>query len=185
MAHPYAKYGEAKMGKARVQAITKDGGGAVTRFPMSPAKTADTFRRLKDAGEFEKPGAVQRGRDYVHSAGKSWGMDKKSIEGIAGGPADMVYAKGGRTKAKGPGKVNVNIVIPQKDGGTPPPLMPPVASGPVPGRLPQSPVAPAGGAPNMPPPPMKKGGRIKMTGGAEGGVGRLQKAANAKRMRGG
>ena len=33
--------------------------------------------------------------------------------------------------------------------------------------------------------PKKHGGRVKMTGGAEGGLGRIEKAKNAKAARGG
>lgn len=84
-------------------------------------------------------------------------------------------ARGGRSKSK----VNINIITaPQERGGGPPPLPPPALMGaaPGPGSLP----FPAGGAP---PPMRKSGGLVKMTGGGEGGAGRLEKAHNAKIMR--
>lgn len=92
------------------------------------------------------------------------------------------YAKGGRTKKGKKGGTQINIAIlggdkdksPSPDAGLPPmgpgamPPPPPMA-GPPPG---------AGGPPGMPPKPpgmMNRGGKVPMRGGAESGVGRLDK----------
>lgn len=87
-------------------------------------------------------------------------------------------ARGGRTKSK----ININIIsMPHgREQAGPPPLPPagPMGVAPAPGPLP----FPGAGAP----PARARGGKlVKMTGGAEGGLGRLQKARNAKVMRGG
>ena len=90
-------------------------------------------------------------------------------------------AQGGRAT-----KVNINIISNPRgrEQVVPPPLTPAAPMGaaavPVSGPLPFPP--PGGGAPIQ---PRKRGGLVKMTGGAEGGLGRLQKARNAKTMRGG
>lgn len=102
--------------------------------------------------------------------------DGGSVEGRArGGKAD-------RPK----GKTVVNVIIPPSAGAAPPmmPPHPPVMAGPPPGAMPSpgmaphppmagmGPMPPPGGPPMMP--PRARGGR--MTGGAESGVGRLEKA---------
>lgn len=122
------------------------------------------------------------------------------------------YARGGRTKGKGKGHTQVNIAVvaphgrhPADAGALPggppmPPPRPPLAGGPglPPGLPPGGP--PGGGPPGLPPglaggpppgmpprPPgmMKRGGRVKMKGGAETGEGRLDKIkAYGKRARG-
>lgn len=107
------------------------------------------------------------------------------IEGEAAKPrADRKrYARGGRTKN---GKTEVNIVIAEKPNA--PAAMPAPAAAaappppPMPPRPPIPPMPPQGGAgmpPGAIPPgmmPRKRGGRA-MSGGAGGGLGRLQKAA--------
>ena len=110
-------------------------------------------------------------------------VDAGYVKGAHSTPRIDKRARGGRTGSK----ININIISTpnarQQDGPPPLPLAAPLgaAAAPPPGSLPFP--APGGGAP--PAPMMKKGGLVKMTGGAEGGLGRLQKAKNAKRMRGG
>lgn len=92
-------------------------------------------------------------------------------------------ARGGRSDRPHGGKTVVNVIAPGGGGEQPPrpvpvpvPVRPPMAGGP--GMPPGGPVAGMGPAPGMPPgmPPRARGGR--MTGGAESGVGRLEKARN-------
>lgn len=104
------------------------------------------------------------------------------------------FARGGRTK-RGKGKkggntkINIAILGGGKDQGAPAPDMPPLggamapppppppgAGAPPMGGLPGG-LPPPGGAPGMPPkmPPMARGGKVAMKGGAETGPGRLDK----------
>jgi len=105
--------------------------------------------------------------------------DMGMVKGDKSMPRIDKRARGGRTKSK----ININIIsMPHgaEQGGPPPlPSAPPMGAAPAPGPLPFS----GAGAPPMP--MRKRGGLVKMTGGAEGGLGRLQKARNAKKMRGG
>lgn len=94
------------------------------------------------------------------------------------------FAHGGAVKKKKSG-TTVNVIIAPQGGAQPPagpPPMPP-AGGPPPMMKPpmEPPMPPPGGGPGMPgaggPPPMmrKNGGRVPMTHGAGGGLGRLDK----------
>lgn len=88
------------------------------------------------------------------------------------------YAKGG--------KVTVNVVVPGGGKESAPPMPPPILP-PPPGPPPMA-GPPSGGMPppGLMPPGMKAGGRVSMKGGAESGVGRLdKKRAYGKRARGG
>ncbi len=109
--------------------------------------------------------------------------DLGTVKGDQSVPRIDKRARGGRTGSK----ININIISTPgrtQEGPPPLPLAAPLgaAAAPPPGSLPFP--APGGGAPpGGPPMPMKKGGLVKMTGGAEGGLGRLQKAKNARRRR--
>ena len=102
------------------------------------------------------------------------------------------YARGGSVKKP---SVEINIISPSAGGPSSStlPALPPVPRPPAPmlppGGGPPPGGPPMGGLPPIPPSPgvpgMKRGGRVKMTGGAEGGLGRIQKAKNAKAARGG
>ncbi len=96
-----------------------------------------------------------------------------------GGRLDK-YARGGKAKGKKGGHTKINIMVAPKSGEAPPPALPPSPIGaapppPMPPKMPMPmPPGPMGG-------PMKRGGKVKMTAGAESGEGRLQKARAAKR----
>lgn len=101
-------------------------------------------------------------------------QEMKASGSHAGSRLDK-YARGGRTKKH---HTQVNIVLPQGQGASPP-VDPAMGSGAPPMR---PPVAPGG----APPPPMRKGGKVPMTGGAETGIGRLDKIkAYGKRAKAG
>lgn len=175
--HPYANKAANKVAHqaARDRVKGYDVGGKVTALPMSPAKTADAITRLGKAGILNKDAAT----DFAASRMKSWGLDP--VERLGREPK---YARGGRVKKP---SIEINIISPPSQGGTSSSTLPVLP--PAPG--PSAPMLPPGGGPlppggpPMPPPGMKRGGRIKMTGGAEGGMGRIQKAKNAKVARGG
>ena len=89
-------------------------------------------------------------------------------------------ARGGRTGSK----IDINIISATPRGSqqaVPPPLSPAMMppGGPAPPMSGPFPFQPPGGGAPMPP-PRKYGGKVKMTGGAEGGRGRLQKAKAAR-----
>lgn len=96
-------------------------------------------------------------------AGKSKKSKKEvKVEGEKSKPRLDKYARGGGVKK--PHKTQVNVII----GSQKPPM-----------------AAPPMGAPMMPPPApgMKTGGKVKQTHGAGGGLGRLDKADNAKNIK--
>lgn len=104
-----------------------------------------------------------------------------SVSGGKSTPRADRYARDGKV-----GKVNINIVVPQKESPPAPPMLPPI---PPPGLA-----GPPPGGPPVPPglPMMRKaGGRVvkkarggRFTGGAETGTGRLEKASHQKARRG-
>lgn len=81
------------------------------------------------------------------------------------------YKRGGAV-----GKTTINIVLPTHGGEQ---ARPPLVPGPA-----MAPPGPGAGGPPVPPAgagPFARGGGVKMTAGAESGVGRLQKAGIQKR----
>jgi len=122
--------------------------------------------------------------------------EESKVEGKKSGGRLDKYARGGKTK--GGHHTKINIVVAPKgphpaDGAAPAGVLPPVGPGGPP--MPPPGLGAGPGGPPMPPPgmrpPMKKGGRVKFarggatkpkklgkgyTGGAESGVGRLEKA---------
>src|SRR5262245_25022882 len=114
--------------------------------------------------------------------------DFRSLKGKASkkyrSSTTKAYARGGRVAPDAPGKrtvININVAPAAAPEAAAAPAMPP-APPPVP------PVPPASGGAGPAamsalgaggPPAFKKGGRVKA--GAEGGLGRLQKTAQAKR----
>lgn len=208
--HPYAKYSANKVASQTAKERIKgyDTGGNVKALPMTPGQAQSAIERLGKAGILDKEAAT----DFVASRSKAWGVDPLKMFGRApkyarGGKVHsdaaqdkklikkMIrqeerkegekYARGGKVKKP---SVEINIL---QGGGPPSSTSTPAALPAAPGPAPMLPM-PGGGPmpPPMPPPGppgpgMKRGGRVKMTGGAEGGLGRLQKAKNAKAARGG
>lgn len=96
-------------------------------------------------------------------------------------------ARGGAVKGKGKA-TTVNVIVAPQSGGQPGASVSAMPPGAGPGAGPMPPPPSAAPAPAMPPrPPMpapggaaipmrKRGGAVKLTGGAGGGTGRLEKA---------
>lgn len=177
MVHPFHQHAEHKKGHTRVKHILSSGGAS------HPDAAADKklFGKLIAA----------------HDSGES------KVEGRKG-PAR--FARGGKVhKAKGQTNIAI-VVPQKSNSPAPEPQAGPVPPGPTAGPAAMPPPMPpsgAGGPPGMPPPPMRasggrvggdsskenlkgwsgraksksyaRGGRLP-TGGAESGVGRLQKA---------
>lgn len=102
---------------------------------------------------------------------KKGGKVKKTVkaEGVKSKPRLDKFARGGAAKKSHKTQVNVIVGSGQKQ---PVPV-------PVPMGAPMMP--PPGAPPMMPPKPgMKRGGKVKQTHGSGGGLGRLDKANNAK-----
>ena len=177
--HPFAKHNEQAAGKARAKSFMRADGGRANKDAQdardAAAKTMRNTRSMPDAFPVGGP------------------PGKKS-----GGRLDK-FARGGRAKSKHKGNnTKINIVVAPKGphpadgaappapmgppllGGGPPPGLPP--GGPPPGLGGPPPGLPAAGGPPGPRPPglMARGGRLKMTAGAETGQGRLQKAKGYK-----
>lgn len=101
---------------------------------------------------------------------------KKEVkaEGSKTRPRLDKFTRGGAAKKNH--KTQVNVIV---GGGQKQPMPVPVPVGGTPPGAP--PMAPPMGAPMMAPKPgMKRGGKVKQTHGAGGGLGRLDKAQNAK-----
>jgi len=175
MAHPFASHREVNPGrKAAVSRVKAYASGGKAKHSDEKQDRALFSKMLKEKGEYNVGGAVSA-------------------------PS---FARGGRSKGgKGKGKnkgTHINIAVvaphgkPDEAATMPPPGLPP---GPPPGGPPMAPPpgmgpgpAPGGPPPGMP--PMKrggvayaKGGKVPMKGGAESGVGRLDKvkAYNARK----
>lgn len=170
MAHPYEGSKAQSASRKRVGHIMKSGGAAHSD-EKADKKLIKKMLAEHEAKEMKVEGSLRHQRS-----------DK--------------YARGGRTKSKGKHGTQVNIAVvaphgrhPADAGALPggppsPPPHPPLAGGPglPPGLPPGGP--PVGGPPGLPPgmppgmkPPgmMRRGGRVKMKGGAETGQGRLDK----------
>ena len=120
-----------------------------------------------------------------NQVGKSKGKKSKKDMAPEGAEAKQnlgKFARGGSAKHK----TQVNVIV---GGGNKQPMPVPVpAGGPPPGAPPAPPPQmPPGGAPpmGMPTRPgMKRGGKVpQFKGGAGGGLGRLEKAADAKKTK--
>lgn len=161
MAHPYANLRELHRGQKRAHQMAKHfkRGGKVHSDEKEDKKLISKMLKEHEGSE-EPEGKASGGR-----------LDK--------------YARGGKTKGKHGNHVNIAILNGkgQQDA-------PPAGLGAPPGGLPMAPPRPPmagppglppGGPPGMPPPGMKppgmmkRGGKVKMKGGSETGVGRLDK----------
>lgn len=157
MAHPYQQYREKHPGQKK----------AKERVGKHSDIKEDTVLVKKAMAAHDK---------QMHG-GKH--TDLKSIGMKSGGRLDK-YARGGKAKAKKSGShTKINIMVAPKSGEGPPPALPPSPIGaapppPMPPKMPMPPPpGPMGG-------PMKRGGKVKMTAGADSGEGRLQKARAQK-----
>lgn len=171
MAHPHSEFRSHVVSRKRAGKLLKDGGHAGHSDVAADKKLISKMISAHEKTEHGVEGKAKGGR-----------VDK--------------YARGGRTKksSKAGTHVNIAVVAPHgrhpADGALPggPPLPPPGGPGLPPGLPPGGP--PMGGPPGLPPggPPMpppgmgprppgmmKRGGRVKMKGGAETGQGRLDK----------
>lgn len=108
---------------------------------------------------------------YFGSSGNVAGGENERVGGAKSKPRADKYARGGRTRSKGT-KININILgsNPQGENRALPPPLTPAALGPAaamapPGPSPVPGAMPGGGAPPMPPPGMKRGGRVKKQDG--------------------
>lgn len=161
MAHPFAKHAEEGAGKARAKHLIKGykRGGKVHSDEAADRKLFGKMIKEHEKGEMKVEGRASGGR-----------LDK--------------FARGGRAKHKG-NNTKINIVVAPKgphpaDGAAPPVPMgpPPMGGGPLAGPPMGGPPPGLGGP--KPPGMMNRGGRLKMTAGADTGVGRLQKAKGYK-----
>lgn len=180
MAHPYAGYSANKVAQRTAQQRVKgyDSGGSVTAL-----HPGGTFARNADKTDTHATLRKALGMPDPPSASIIPLAPRPKPTKAAGG-AVTGYARGGKIKKP---SIEINIISPPSQGGPSSSTLPvlPPAPGPSAPMLPPGggPIPPGG--PPMPPPGMKRGGRVKMTGGAEGGMGRIQKAKATKAARGG
>jgi hypothetical protein len=151
MAHPYQAHREKHPGRKRA---------------------AEMARCFATGGKVTGPGGAK-----AFKSGGKVAAEQASVEGRASGGRLDKYARGGKAKGKGKKGNNVNILIAPKEKEEKI-MLPPPPGGPG-GPLPAGPPPGAGGPP-MPLPGMKRGGKVAMKGGAETGVGRLDKVKAQK-----
>lgn len=106
---------------------------------------------------------------YVNGGAPQKRLDKPSRKAT---PVQL--ARGGAAKKK-EGKTQVNVILAGKGGQASAPMAPPPVMPPRPPMAPPVGAMPPQGMPQKPPGMMKKGGAVKMTAGAGGGLGRLEK----------
>lgn len=169
MSHPYDSHRSHKVSKQRASERLNTAGASKS----SVGDIAKSVIRAsgKSGGDSEIPGYARGGR--AKGKGKKGGNTKINIAIIGGGdkggagapPPDLM---GGGAGGPPPG-------LPPKG----PPMPPPGAGMPPPGAMPPG----AGAPPGMPmkPPGMKSGGKVVMKGGADSGLGRIEKARAASR----
>lgn len=162
MSHPYSQYREKHPGRKRASEMAKC---------------------FASGGKVSHPDEAQD-RKLI----KKMMAEEESVEGRASGGRLDKYARGGKAKGKkGKSKKgnNVNILIAPKEKEEKVVVPPPMPGGPGmmagPGGPP--PMGPPPGGPPMPLPGMKRGGKVPMKGGAETGVGRLDKVRAQKKAK--
>lgn len=166
--------------------------------PYSGNKASDVAKRR--AGKMASGGHVDAKAD-AGMIKKAMGAHDKQLHGGKHTDLGVIgdYARGGRARKGGKGKkgnntkINIAIIGGEKkdkapDMGLPPPPMggdmPPPPPGGAPGGMPPMAGPPGGMPPGMPPKPpgmMNRGGKVPMRGGADSGVGRLDKVKAYKK----
>ena len=157
MSHPYSKYSMESVGKARAKAMVGKGmasGGSVVKKAMAAHDKQLHGGKHTDLSVIGEPSKYARG-------GRAKSKKKKDKEGT---------------------QINIAIIgAGEKEEAAPP--MPPMPMPPMGGAEPPMPGGgmpmppPGGGTGGMPPGMgmMNRGGKVPMKGGAESGVGRLDK----------
>lgn len=149
-------------------------GGAVREADEENASDYDDPNDKSLIKKYDKLKNKPTKTGYVNGGAPKKRLDKPSRVAT---PVQM--ARGGAAKhkkGKKGSKTQVNVIVTGK-GESQPPMPMPAPMPPQAAAMPPRPMPPApGGPPPMKPPGMKRGGKVKMTAGAGGGLGRLEKA---------